>query len=812
MIPGRWFGGMWLWRTLVVAALVSCYGGDHGGPVAPFERAQTEGADGYGAAGGYGAAYSQQSGDRTVLTALYNATGGSGWANSANWLSASAALNDWYGVTATAADEVSRLWLHSNDLSGTLPESLGELSSLDTLNLGRNALTGAIPSGLGSASDLRVLFLQRNQLSGEIPPELGNLSDLVLLNLRTNQLSGAIPAELGSLANLHTLNLMGNQLAGALPAGLAGLNSLARFLVGGNASLCRPDDAAFTAWLNGIANTDALDLPVCEPPPPEVPPTPTGLSVAAGTAARTMRLSFGVDEGAVAANSQYRVRGRESGAGWTVWATLAGVSASGGTVTGSTAAHGRGKAYEAQVRACGETQSDDACSGASQSAFGATRAAAPTGAGGSQGSPPQTVLTLSWTIENAASHADAAYDVGYSADVTATEPATMLPAGDVPAFTATQAQIGGLTADTEYRLFARSYVAWGGTRYFESPWASATASTAAEEADPPPANADRGVLAGLHGATGGSNWTTATHWLDSAVALNDWHGVTATAGDSVTRLWLHSNNLTGSIPGSLGGLASLAELNLGSNSLSGSIPAQLANAAALEVLFLQRNQLSGEIPGELGGLASATLINLSRNQLSVSIPAELGQLAALETLNLRNNQLVGALPAELPSLTSLSRFYVANNASLCRPDDASFTSWLNGIAQTDALNLPVCEVVPPNQSPQSQDTIPDASINVGATIAIAASSYFTDPDEDSLTYSATSGDTAAATVSVSNDTVTVAGVAAGNAMVTITATDLDGLSATQTFSRSRLCRTTRPRNPRARFPATRLEREQMALR
>ncbi len=622
-------------------------------------------------------------------------------------------------MTASSTDVVSKLWLHSNNLSGTLPGSLGDLGSLDTLNLGKNALTGAIPAGLGNASDLRVLFLQRNQLSESIPAELGNLSNLVLLNLRTNQLSGAIPSELGNLANLSTLNLMDNQLTGALPTELAGLSSLTRFLVGGNASLCRPDDATFTTWLNGIANTDALNLSVCEPPPPEAPPSPTGLSVAVGSAARTMTLSFGVGEGAVAANSQYRIRGRESGAGWTAWATLAGVSVSDGTVTGTTAEHGRGKAYEAQVRACGETQSDDACSAASQSAFGATRPAAPTGASGAQGAPPQTVLTLSWTIADAASHADAAYDIGYSTDTTATEPATTLPAGDVPAFTATEADVSGLAADTEYRLFVRSYVAWGSTRYFESSWASATASTAAEEVDPPPANPDRGVLGELHGATGGSNWTTSTNWLDSAVALNDWHGVTATPGDTVTELWLHSNNLTGSIPGSLGGLASLNTLNLGSNALTGSIPAQLGNATALEVVYLQRNQLSGEIPSELGGLTSATLLNLSRNQLSGEIPAELGQLTGLITLNLRNNQLTGALPTELSGLTSLSRFYVANNSSLCRPDDASFTTWLSGISQTDALNLSVCEPPPP-EPPEAPTGL---NVTVGATAGTMGLSF-----------------------------------------------------------------------------------------
>ncbi len=615
-------------------------------------------------------------------------------------------------MTATTGDEVTKLWLHSNNLAGSLPSSLGDLGSLDTLNLGKNNLTGAIPSTLGSASDLRVLFLQRNEFSGGIPKELGSLSELVLLNVRANQLTGEVPKELGGLANLHTLNLMENQLSGALPAELASLSSLSRFLVGGNASLCRPDDATFTSWLNGIQNTDALALSLCTPPPPEAPPTPSGLSLEPADASRTMTVSFGQVEGAVDENAQYRVRGREEGAEWTTWATVVSVTVEDGTVRGSTGEHTAGKAYEGQVRACGETQSDATCSAASESAFGATRASGPTGAAAAPGSPPQTVLTLSWTIEDAENHENAGYDIGYSADTTATGPETMLAGADVPAFTATQADISDLTADTWYRLFVRSHVEWGGTRYFESPWASATASTDAEET-PPPASSDRGTLEGLHGATGGGDWTNSTNWLDSTVALDEWYGVTATSEDVVTKLWLHSNGLAGAIPDTLGNLASLDTLNLGSNQLSGDIPGKLASATNLRVLFLQRNQLTGAIPAELGALTGATLVNLSRNQLSGEIPAELGQLTSVTTLNLRNNQLTGALPTELTSLTALGRFYVANNSSLCRPDEESFTTWLDGIAQTDALELPVCEpptpdppAAPTNVAVQVVDTVP----------------------------------------------------------------------------------------------------------
>ena len=56
---------------------------------------------------------------------------------------------------------------------------------------------------------------------GEIPAELGNLATLESLDLSKNQLSGEIPSELGDLDNLTSLNLEENQLSGKVPAWLA---------------------------------------------------------------------------------------------------------------------------------------------------------------------------------------------------------------------------------------------------------------------------------------------------------------------------------------------------------------------------------------------------------------------------------------------------------------------------------------------------------------------------------------------------------------------------------------------------------------
>ena len=87
---------------------------------------------------------------------------------------------------------------------------------------------------------------------------------------------------------------------------------------------------------------------------------------------------------------------------------------------------------------------------------------------------------------------------------------------------------------------------------------------------------------------------------------------------------------------------------------------------------------------------------------------------------------------------------------------------------------------PTNAPPTLANAIADRSVTVGKDVTVeleaAGGAVFNDPDDDALTYSASSSDEARATVSVDNtaNTVTVTGVAAGTAAVTVTVTANDG--------------------------------------
>ena len=88
----------------------------------------------------------------------------------------------------------------------------------------------------------------------------------------------------------------------------------------------------------------------------------------------------------------------------------------------------------------------------------------------------------------------------------------------------------------------------------------------------------------------------------------------------------------------------------------------------------------------------------------------------------------------------------------------------------------------PNRAPEAVGEMPDADVFVVDSNEITLAEYFSDPDGDTLAYAATSDDEGVATVSVTEATLQVAGVALGTATVTVTATDSGGLSAEQELS------------------------------
>ncbi len=160
-----------------------------------------------------------------ALYALYNDTNGDQWIDNTNWLS-DEPVSTWYGITVSGGNVVN-IQSVFNGLAGSIPPELGNLTSLEELNLQSRGLTGSIPPELGNLTHLQSLDITSDRtLSGGIPPELGSLTNLHHLNLDYNNLTGLIPPELGNLTSLTYLRLARNKLTGAIPPELGNLTSL----------------------------------------------------------------------------------------------------------------------------------------------------------------------------------------------------------------------------------------------------------------------------------------------------------------------------------------------------------------------------------------------------------------------------------------------------------------------------------------------------------------------------------------------------------------------------------------------------------
>ncbi|KAL5830645.1 hypothetical protein ACOSQ3_020113 [Xanthoceras sorbifolium] len=105
--------------------------------------------------------------------------------------------------------------LSNNNLSGTIPKCMGNISScLEVLDLKNNSFFGTIPNTFAECDSLETLNLNNNDLEGSVPPSLVHCKELQVLDLGNNKINDTFPHWLGTLPELQVLILRSNKFYG----------------------------------------------------------------------------------------------------------------------------------------------------------------------------------------------------------------------------------------------------------------------------------------------------------------------------------------------------------------------------------------------------------------------------------------------------------------------------------------------------------------------------------------------------------------------------------------------------------------------
>ncbi|XP_034197190.1 probable LRR receptor-like serine/threonine-protein kinase At3g47570 [Prunus dulcis] len=510
------------------------------------------------------------------------------------------------------------LSLHNNSFSGPIPYNISYCSNLIFMNFGLNGLVGKIPSEFGSLSKLRRFVLQVNNLTEEIPPSLGNLSSLEVLAAFQNNLVGSIPTSLGQLKNLTFLCLGLNNLSGTIPPSIYNLSALDTF------------DAAFNQIQGSLPSDLGKTLPNLQVLSiaenkffGSLPPSLSNATSLQVLQVQENKLTGQVpDFRKLHDLEHFTIEDNRLGSGTD--GDLSFLS----DLTNAT---------ELKRLIINDNH------------FGGTL---PTSI-----SNLSTKLEIFWFQRNQI-QGSIPTDIGNLVNLESLAMRENSLTGNIPT------EIQKLSSLVELEI---SFNTLSG-----SIPSSLGNLTKLYELSLQGNNLEGGIPSSLGNCKRLILLDLSNNKLSGAIPQQ----VIGLPSLSVL-LNLSMNNLTGSLPMEVGKLKSLGVLDVSNNMLSGELPSSLGSCESLEVLYLQGNFFKGPIPSSMIGLKAIGELDLSRNNLSGEIPKFLGGFVFLKKLDLSFNEFWGAVPTGGGAFKNASAISITGNTKLC-----------GGIAD---LQLPKCK-------------------------------------------------------------------------------------------------------------------------
>uniref|UniRef100_A0ACD5U1J6 Uncharacterized protein n=1 Tax=Avena sativa TaxID=4498 RepID=A0ACD5U1J6_AVESA len=609
------------------------------------------------------AAAQQQAVEQQALLRIKSAWGDpaalASWSPSSS--SASSHCTNWTYVSCDGAGQVTSLALPNVAVSGAVPDAIGDLRSLATLDLHNTSVTGAFPAFLYNLTALTHLDLSANSLAGdlpadigrlggnlthlaldnnaftgEVPPALSQLKNLTFLTLNSNQLTSTVPTELGELTALQTLKLELNQFGpGELPPSFKNLTKLTTVWL---ASCGLTGE--FPGYVTGMTDMVWLDLSN-NSFNGSVPPAIWNLPKL-----QTLYLYANYLDGEVVINGPIGAVG------------LIEIDVSENKLTGTIPEKFGNLTKLSKLNLHTNSFSGEI--------------------------PPilarMPSLVFLWLWDNKLTgqlpaelgmHSPALRDIQVDGnDLSGPIPEGVcqnrglwiisasanrlngsIPAGlaSCPALISLQLQDNQLSGEVPATL-------WTETKLLTL------------------------LLQNNGGLTGTLPKTLYWNTTRMYIFNNKFTGNLPSSGARLQKFNAANNLFSGEIPAGLAaGMPLLQEFSLSGNQLSGVIPPSIASLGDLTQMNFSNNQLTGEIPAALGSMPVLTLLDLSSNQLSGSIPQELGSLR-VNQLNLSFNRLTGEVPAAF-AISAYDQSFLGNPA-LCT--GASSSGNLKGVSSCAA--------------------------------------------------------------------------------------------------------------------------------
>ncbi|KAK6270375.1 hypothetical protein POUND7_007480 [Theobroma cacao] len=161
-------------------------------------------------------------------------------------------------VLMNISSSLSSLSLEGCGLQGKFPENIFHLPNLKLLNLRYNHDLNIYLPNFNQSNHLELLYLGHTNLSGALPNSIGNLVSLRHLDLSFMNLSGALLNSIGNLVSLEYLDLSFTNLSGAWRNPIGNLLSL-KYLSLSGAPLC----PSSLNLIRNLVSLEELHLKAC---------------------------------------------------------------------------------------------------------------------------------------------------------------------------------------------------------------------------------------------------------------------------------------------------------------------------------------------------------------------------------------------------------------------------------------------------------------------------------------------------------------------------------------------------------------------